>query len=564
MNIVLAEYCTKVRFLFVALFLHGSGLTLFGLYRFRFEKQYIWIVPGYIQSDLFWLYLMELCLDCIVMLAYGFAASLSRRSKSFFQLNLTGVLLLFYSVMIPFVEAALHFANVQHTDDFSGSLIQHPSTFQLMAITSAATICISLFLRQLSIISAVSSSITIAVSLAKALSLFIEPSSVVNNSERHSLYLFVFSISSCFMTTHLLVLHAAKSNSESLAKDSTCDLKRYGRFSNPSAYSVRHMRYILVFYMVFVIPVTLLFVVKWIWNPLLALKSFHDFYSYESSAFEIFAETITLWGVLVFSVLSSLFPNRKVVQFKRVSFMAFVFGLILYFLISGPCNETSSTQSKPYLLIAGTMSHQDPARERSRFGLVVAAVVSLYLSMVSTLSKSFWKMKLKDTDFISLVVCIVVFSCGLCWFVTMQTLNEPESLSLVLLFNTITSLSHTASSIYYYWDNAYDFSSAIHMTKVSHGLAILTLTTSIFVGSQNSTWLCFSMYSFLSSLVLRLKKTKTDRTISLGNLSSILSWGAMIFLCYYKYGISIASAKESNFTNVHVSYRISFSFSEFM
>lgn len=518
-----------VRCLLASLCLGGVGLnTLFDFYKFRFFRAKVWLVPKIVDLDFVRFNQVLIGQGIIALLTYGFAASFSRNKFAIRKLML-GICLVIYSIILPFSEASMHFLQVEVG---SSSMSNSSYSGKLMILTSITCILVTIILQHYHLVSEMVLPIVSSVSLSKLVALYIvEVPFVVDSTAMHSFFIKNFSKTSLLFILNIVIFSFSSCTTK---EDKDKMVLKAGRLD------------IVKIYIFYIYPAVLIYSTHSIVYPFIRkLSGFEDYHSHRPQMIVKLADAISFWGLSVFIVIQALCPDDS--SFLRTKQISCAFFLFCSTMLVINVEQTTETvvHSNPYLSISNDST---TGRPLTGFWLVVAAgLVVLHLFIVSSLF-SFYH---QTSHFIAMYG--VLFSVAISFFSTMQVADKSESITLSLVCNALISCTHTITTVYSTVEKATDFSKSVQAAKIAHVVSFSALCIALVSGSIMSVGSIFCIFSFSLSFAIKMRKERSTKTKSLGNISSILSWLTVIAISYKQYGLLSFMPKIERFVAIPTS-----------
>jgi len=543
-----------MRYLCIFLFVvHAAGVVVFG---YRFASINGLKIPLAIHgievslvrfgmAEVFCSVLIGIVVGFVARPAGGLGASLLKR------LDVPGIVLVIYSLLLTTLELTLirrripenvPKRNVDSDVEDSNFIYDHASAL----ITCCLVIGISIFTRRCKMISRLAFIGTVAISIGKGISVFIDVSesdSKIRSEESEErlaqrlLYRSLITSALIFIifvpSALLKPIHMKRSSS-------------YKTLSSIPSFAYRNIG----IYSLLLLPLTLVASVPSVLGPLvMALSTHYNLGAYYNMALplsEIVGCALSLWGIATLYMLNHYLPDSGGETWKKVSALTLLMGLGIAF--SAPSvpqwliGEKNSGISSPYAAISslGTSLATQGRSRTGGWGILSASLATLLaITGPFELRERRHPSGRKDkTLFLRLMMFSIMFGSGISWFITIVSMNQVDSLTLAITILSCMVLSFfgTVTCVIGYFVELENLDEAVEMAKISFGafvmFLIVTCIPSLIVSSASKNLFgqggCVSTYLIVAScatlclaLVLRNRVSKNQASRSIGNLSCV-------------------------------------------
>jgi hypothetical protein len=556
-----------LRYLAIFLFvLHATGVVLF-TYRFVGIEQGLSLpIPG-VELSLMRFGILVTVSSIMVGLVTGFSV----RSNGGFmapamrRMDIAGIVLILYSAILLVLEITL-LKRLVPTKELSGVEAEEETVDEalydpaLAYFTATILIGIVLFMRNVRILHDRSSSVAISLALGKAIAVFVDAvnsEGAVNHADTRGtdvLYRALVAALLCAVMiaprVFLAPVHLKNSARNRRSLNGGPDL--------PTGAS----RFIGVYAFIF-LPVALVATVPYVLFPFvnaLTSKFAHaSYYGVSTPTTEYIGPIVSLWGIAMLAMLNRFLPDGGGDAWKKLSALAFIMGIGIFFTAPTIGMSVGAAASSPYATMS-SLGSQLIMRGKSRtggWGILAAALATLLaLSGPLELKERKHASGRKDKFLLFRTMSFsLLFGGGVAWFVTVQNMSESDWLFLVLTLLASMALAFfgTVAAVLGYFVEQDNFDEVEQIAKAwLLGLMAFFPIAGIpqllrsggaahpfGTGGWLSTYLAVaSLSAFSFALSLRFRQGKDSRTRGLGNMGCVIAWLSAVVVLYGRYGVA--------------------------
>jgi hypothetical protein len=519
----------------------------------------------------------------------GLVAGLGVRSTGGFgakilkNVDVTGLVLIAYTLTSMALEIALlkrpvpssELMGVDDKDLEEEDEMLYDHTWAYM--TSFVVICITVFMKKVRILSARTSGIVLALAMGKAVSIFIDDGEEEDPADGSSLTaVFIRALCAAVLC---IVMFAPRIFLQPIYLKSAIRSRGLFNGRGGSELPTRALQTIVLYAFVF-LPIALVIAIPYVLFPLASALAGEyggdSFYSSTPPVSELIGSTVALWGLACLSTLNFYLPDGGGEMWKKLSALAFLMGVGIFFTAPTFGAGNKDVMMNPYASISSVGS-QMVLRSKSRtggWGLLSAALATL-LSIAGPLELKERRNKSGRKDKYLLFRTMsfsLLFGGGVSWFIILQSMSETEWLYLFLTSiacMTIAFLGTVASVLGYHieLENFEDVDQIFQIWILALPALIPVTGAPHFFKSQGSHpfgsggWLATymsiaSITLLVFALSLRSRLLKNQSTRSVANLSSIFSWLCAVTVIYGRYGVSGMDANYDVITFAGVPFPI--------
>ncbi len=567
-----------LRYLAIFLFvLHAGSVVLFS---YRFASIDITIplaIPG-IQVNLIRFGTIEVMSSVFIALVAGFAVRPPGGFGSAFlkRVDVAGILLIAYELLLTALEITLlkrpvPSEMVGQESDVGVEDIDFLYDHATALLTSIAIVVVTIITQRLKIISAKASIVALSLGIAKALSVIVDANESADGKNRTEAKqeqlaqrLFYRTMVAAFLLIVMMaprvLLQPIHFKTSVRHKRSLADGKPIG--SIPSS-AVRN----IVAYTMVILPASLLSAVPMVLTPLAMVVSSHygggAYYKVAPPLSEMAGFALTLWGIASLSMLSYYLPDGGAETWKKASALTLLMGIGVTF--SAPtvpdwiAGDRGLGVSNPYASISSLgVKLVSQGRNRTGGWGILSASFATLLAVTGPLELRERKHPSGRKDqflLLRLMIFSILFGSGVSWFIAIQSMGQEKFFELLMtaLACMVVSFFGTVTCVLGYFLELENFEEVDQMAKIWLGafglFGLVTGAPTIFVASSNmhafgaggwlATYLAVSsLAAFSLTMALKLRSTKNQATVGLGNASCILSYVFAILVLYGRYGVS--------------------------
>lgn len=561
-----------LRYLGIFLFvLHATGVVVF-TYRFVGIDQSLSLpLPG-VELSLIRFGTVVTMSSILI----GLVTGLSVRSSGGWmapwlrKFDIAGLALVVYTVILMVLEITLlkrptptkELAGVEAEEEDLGEALYDPARALL---TSAILIGIVLFMRHVRILRDRSSSVVISFAMGKAIAVFIDAaeseSGTASTDTRGTAVLY----RSFIATVLFAVVFAPRVFLEPVhIKGSVRNRRSLKGGPDLPNRAVRTVG----LYAVLFLPVTLVATIPDVLFPFVNAAAgkftIASYYGVSTPISELLGSAIALWGLALLSMLNHYLPDGGGEAWKKLSALAFLMGVGIFFTAPTMGMSIGTAAYNPYASMS-SLGSQLILRSKSRTGgwgiLSAGLAMLLALSGPLELKERRHASGRKDKHLLFRTMLFsLLFGGGVSWFITLQSMSESDWLFLILTLVASMSLAFlgTVAAVLGYFMEPDNFD---EVEQIARGwlfglvafLPIAGIPQLLRLGSSHpfgaggwlSTYLsvgCLTALSF--ALSLRFRQGKDQRTRSLGNLATVCAWLSALVVLYGRFGVA---GLDSNF-----------------
>jgi hypothetical protein len=430
----------------------------------------------------------------------------------------------------------------------------------LALLTSMVLIGIAVFMKQVKILSARSSYVIISLALGKAISLYIddaEADATTVNERATGWEVFFRAIVASLLC---LVMFAPRAFLEPVHLKSATRRRR-AMGTGESELPGGAVRTIFIYAFGF-LPSALVVSIPYVLFPLVGAISGNyqgdNYYNATPPISELVGSAISLWGLSCLSMLNYYLPDGGGEVWKKLSALAFLMGIGIFFAAPTLGASVGEAGSNPYAAISSLGSDliSQGKSKTGGWGLLSATLATL-LAMTGPLELKERKDSTGRKDSFLLfrtMVFSLMFGGGVAWFIIMQSMSETEAIYLVLTAVACMTLAFlgTVAAVLGYFLELETLDEVEQVAKMwIVALPIFLPVTGIpqlfqpdkahpfGAGGWFSTYLVVCGIAAISvALALRSRSSKNSTSRGLGNTFCVISWGCAIAVLYGRYGVA--------------------------
>ncbi len=560
-----------MRYLCIFLFvIHAAGVVVFS-YRFASISINIPLAISGIEVGLVRFGMAEVCSSILIGLVVGFVARPEGGAGASLlkRVDVPGLLLVVYLIVLAVLEVTLIRQRLPESipsrevdSDVEDSEVVYDHATAL--ITSCLAIGIALSMRRINLISKPIFLAGLAISLGKAIAIFIDASESDSkirtgvNEERLTQRLFYRVL---IASTLIFAILAPSAILKPIHTKSGSRTRRNSSGDKIPAAAYRNIS----LYALLLLPSVLVVSIPLVLSPLvMALSVHYNLGSYYNMALPI-SETIgfalVLWGVATLYMLNHYFPDGGCETWKKASALTLLMGVGI--AVSAPTvpdwliGENDLGISNPYAGISSVGSRlvTQGYNRTGGWGILAASLATLLaITGPFELRERRHPSGRKDkTLFLRLMMFSMMFGCGISWFITIVSMSEEDTMMLAIttLSCMVLSFFGTVACVLAYHVENDHFEEVTEMAKICAGVFLLFLAVtcvsnfmispenSILQGQSVSTYFTVTSCLCLSfAMALRARSSKSAASRSMCNLSCIFCYILAVIILLGKFGVA--------------------------